>query len=43
MSGKHQKGRQNMRNTPNFGKRTMVGGNGGGRGSDWVTGTEGGT
>ena len=44
MGRKYQKGRQNMK-TPNSGKRTRVGGRGGGRGGrgEWVTGTEGGT
>ena len=44
MSGKYQKGRQNMK-TPNSGKRTRGGEKGGGQGGegDWVAGTEGGT
>ena len=41
MSGKYQRGRQNMRDSSNSGKRTRGGGKGGG--GDWVAGTEVGT
>ena len=44
MSGKYQKGRQNIK-TPNSGKRTRGGWKGrrAGVGGEWVTGTEGAT